>query len=197
MFGWRKKEYENNYIKLLLNIPSPPTAWHPRVEIAVGGLTEIGFSHRQNHLLLVISSSGRGVFNCITGEKVARDVEEYGSWYDPINLTCKGIGPLADEDISIAGLCGGGLPMCNQYGETLVRAAPEWPLEVLIWCPPSKDALCIGHQEGCLKLLSDHFRCTGFSWNGEFIISATSSDITVWHRKPSFSQSTTAVPAQT
>ena len=183
MFGWRKKKHENNYIKSLLNIPDHPPEWHPGVEIAVGGLTEIGFSQRYNHLLLVISSSGRGVFNCITGEKVARDFEEYGDWYDPINLTCNGIGPLAGEKISIAGQCGGGLPMYNHYGETLERVSPEWPLEVLIWCPPNKDALCQGHQEGCFKLISDYFRCTGFSWDGDFIISATSSDITLWYRK--------------
>ncbi|WP_455810773.1 hypothetical protein [Pseudomonas graminis] len=112
MFGWRKK-HENNHIMSLLNIPDHPPEWHPCVEISVGGLTEIGFSHKHNHLLLVISSSERGVFNCITGEKVVRDFEEYGDWYDPINLTCNGIGPLAGEKISIAGLCGGGLPMYN------------------------------------------------------------------------------------
>lgn len=73
--------------------------------------------------------------------------------------------------------------MYNHYGETLERVSPEWPLEVLIWCPPNKDALCQGHQEGCFKLISDYFRCTGFSWDGDFIISATSSDITLWYRK--------------
>ncbi|MEJ5078136.1 hypothetical protein [Erwinia sp. MYb535] len=128
MFGWRKKKHENNYIKSLLNIPDHPPEWHPCVEIAVGGLTEIGFSQRYNHLLLVIS-----------------DFEEYGDWYDPINLTCNGIGPLAGEKISIAGQCGGGLPMYNHYGETLERVSP--------------------------------------SWDGDFIISATSSDITLCYRK--------------
>lgn len=183
MFSRRKDKRENSLIASLSNIPAPPSAWRSCTKIAVGGLTEIGFSQRENHLLLTVSSSGRGVFDCLSGEKIARDYEEYGDWYDPIKLTCRGIGPLSDEIISIAGMCGGGLPVCNIYGETLVQTAAEWPLETLFWCPPGKHALYMGHQEGCLRLVNDYFLCTGFSWNGEFIVSATSSDVTIWRRE--------------
>lgn len=175
---------KNRLSGLLKNIPksSTPSGWELCVEIAVGGLTEIGFSRQHNNLLLAVSSSGRGVIDCCSGEKIARDYEEYGDWYDPFNLSCLGIGPILEEIITISGLCGGGMPTVNHYGETLTRVAPEWPIEELIWCPLGKDPLIEQFQAGCIKIASDYFRCAGFSWNGEFIVAATSSDITIWKR---------------
>lgn len=183
MLGLFKKDKSDSYVESVLNIPSSSEKWLPVLQVAVGGLTEVGFSHKQNHLLLVVSSSGRSVYNCMNGERLARDYSDHADWYSPLSLICKGIGPLSHEDISISGLCGGGLPMYNRYGESLVRVAPQWPLELLIWCPKNKDALTVGHQDGCIRLASDHFICTGFSWDGEFIVSATSSDFNVWCRK--------------
>jgi len=162
---WQPKSHENSLKLLLKDIPD--CNWAPYIEMAVGGLTEVAFSRNYNHLLLIISSSGRGVLDCLSGEIIARDYEEYGNWYDSVGLTCAGIGPLSGEILSIAGLCGGGLPMYNRYGESLERVSPEWPLEMLIWC----------------RLANDYFRCVSFSWDGELIISATSSDITVWKRQ--------------
>ena len=178
---WHPKSHENSLKLLLRDIPD--CNWEPCIEMAVGGLTEVAFSRIYPHLLLIISSSGRGVLDCLSGEIIARDHEDYGDWYDSVGLACTGIGPLSSETLSIAGLCGGGLPMYNWYGETLERVSPEWPLEMLIWCPPGKSALIASHKEGCLRLANDYFRCVGFSWDGELILSATSSDITVWKRQ--------------
>lgn len=178
---WHPKSHENSLKLLLRDIPD--CNWEPCIEMAVGGLTEVAFSRIYPHLLLIISSSGRGVLDCRSGEIIARDHEDYGDWYDSVGLECAGIGPLSSETLSIAGLCGGGLPMYNRYGETLERVSPEWPLEMLIWCPPGKSALIASHKEGCLRLANDYFRCVGFSWDGELILSATSSDITVWKRQ--------------
>ena len=49
-----------------------PEGWEKVTSAAVGGLTDLGFS-KSNPYLLIISSQGRGVFDCNTGEKVARD----------------------------------------------------------------------------------------------------------------------------
>lgn len=158
-----------------------PTGWKKHVEIAVGGLTEVGFSKTTNDLL-VISSSGRGLIDYTTGEKIARDYEEYGDWYDPVNLNCHGIGRVEDEIIHISGLCGGGLPFVNRYGESLERVAPEWPVEDIIFCPSGKTALIPSFQEGCVRFISDYIRAVGFSWCGEFLVCATSRDVTIWKR---------------
>lgn len=186
MFNWFKSKQGNRervaYRLRQIETVSAPAGWERRTEIAVGGLSEVGFSKATNHLL-VVSSNGRGVIDCQTGERVARDYEEYGSWYDSLNMTCLGIGPLDGELISIAGLCGGGLPVCNRYGESLEVAAPEWPDEDVYFCPPNKSAFINGHQAGCCRIFRDQILSMGFSWNGAFIAVATSSDVTVWQRQ--------------
>ena len=160
---------------------SSPVGWEKMAGLAVGGLTEVGFS-KQTNLLLVISSSGRSVVDCNTGDKIARDYEEYGDWYDSINMTCLGIGPLSDEEVTISGLCGGGLPLVNYRGETIERIAPEWPVEELIFCPPGKSAFWEEHQQDCCRFYSSYLIACGFSWDGQFMICATSSDIDIWKR---------------
>jgi len=95
-----------------------PLGWDNVTTLAVGGLTEVGFSKSTN-LLLIISSAGRSVVDCHSGEKVSRDYECDGSWYDPVNMQCRGIGSISDELIAISGLCGGGLPRINRFGESI------------------------------------------------------------------------------
>ena len=182
MFGSHTRKHRDELNKVLRELPDCPPSLFSSLAIATGGLTEVGFSRQKPGLLLVISSSGRSVIKCSTGEKLARDYEEYGDWYDPCNLTCLGIGPLSDELISISGLCGGRLPHYGSAGDSLERIASDWPIETLVWCPPGKSALIAGHRQGCLKITLDYLLCAGYSWDGKFIISATSSDITIWQR---------------
>src|SRR5579863_298772 len=88
--------------------PLPP--WKLIGGRAVGGLTEVGFAD-DSDLLLVVSSQGRGVLDCRSGEYVARDrTEPNDSWYDERRLRAFGIGPLEGQLIRLAGLHGGGLP---------------------------------------------------------------------------------------
>ena len=53
-------------------VQEPPIPWRLLEAHAVGGLTDVGFGRRSD-LLLVVSSQGRGVFDCVTGQRVARD----------------------------------------------------------------------------------------------------------------------------
>jgi hypothetical protein len=71
--------------------------------------------------LLVASSQGRGVFDCRTGERVARDATDGGWWNASQPLTCPGIGPLAGEAVTCAGLDGGGL----------LTGSADWKAELL------------------------------------------------------------------
>jgi hypothetical protein len=82
---------------------------------AVGGLFGVGYA-TASELLLVLSSQGRGVFDCATGERLARDYEESHKFFDPIRLTAVGFGPLDGQAIRIAGLFGGGLPLTTLDG---------------------------------------------------------------------------------
>ncbi|WP_431898728.1 hypothetical protein [Nonomuraea sp. bgisy101] len=51
----------------------PPAPWRPLAPIAIGGLTDVGFGFAGRDLLFVSSSTGRGVFDCVNGGRVARD----------------------------------------------------------------------------------------------------------------------------
>lgn len=79
--------------------------WQLVTTIAVGGLLAIGFDRASDHLL-ILSSQGRGVIDCLTGEKVARDYEDFDE--GGISLEAPGIGILHDRMIRMAGLYGGG-----------------------------------------------------------------------------------------
>lgn len=53
-------------------LSAPPNPWRCTGSFSVGGLIDVGFGTHSD-LLMVISGTGRGVFDCLTGEKVARD----------------------------------------------------------------------------------------------------------------------------
>jgi hypothetical protein len=178
-----EKKNRQRLITLLSNLPScaSPDGWKSMGKFAVGGLTEIGFS-KSTELLLVISSSGRGVIDCTRGEKISRDDEVDGEWYEPARLVCQGVGPLQGEEISISGLSGGGLPASTRLGERLEVVSPDWPKSTLIFCAPYKSALIEGHQAGCVSVASDYLLAYGFSWCGNSFAYATSSDVTIFTR---------------
>jgi len=170
-------------ISLLGNIPdgrSPP-GWRMAGSFATGGLTDIGFS-KNSDLLLVLSGSGRGVIDPAIGAVVARDDEADGDWLDERLLLCGGVGPLAGEEIQLAGLNGGGLPRGSGLGESLEVVSPNWPLGDLIFCSNFGSALIERFQSTCLRIASDHIRAYGFSWSGNTFAYATGSDIYVYVR---------------
>ena len=172
--------------RLIAALPrcAAPHGWRHQGTLAVGGLAEIGFS-RASDLLLVVSSSGRSVIDCASGQKIARDDEDGGDWYRPLMLTCEGIGPLAGETIGIAGLHGGGLPTSNRFGESLTCVALAWPKSDVIFCAPGASPLVDGHQAGCDNIgPHDDIRACGFSWTGNTLVIATSADVAIFTRAP-------------
>src|SRR5690349_1016102 len=90
----------------------PPPPWRLVASRTVAALCDVGYAP-DSDLLLVLSNSGRGVFDCLTGELLARDQSEI--WdrveFDFTKLTARGIGPLQDVRIRTAGQHGGGLPI--------------------------------------------------------------------------------------
>ena len=68
------------------SVGAPVAPWSQVAVRAVGGLTEVGFAD-DTDLLLVVSSRGRGVFDCCSGQIVARDqTEPDDGWYDERRL---------------------------------------------------------------------------------------------------------------
>jgi hypothetical protein len=160
-------------------VTTEPAPWK-RFDLAVGGLTDIGFAD-DTDLLIVLSSNGRGVFNCINGERVERDYDaDYP--HDERNLLTPGFGVLNGQMIRTTGLSGGGLPTSTDDGWCVHRFAFHWPEEILLLTPP-------GHWiYGSVQSMGSDFyrlgsesevRAFGFSPTGKSLVIATSSDLII------------------
>lgn len=134
---------------------APATALGPWCElamVAIGGLEHIGFAPNSD-LLLVISTSGRGVVDCATGCKIGRDEVEY--YPDCGSLEAEGISPLDGQHIRMAGIYGGGLPRTTEDGWLIELHPLSWPQEEL-FC-----ALRVRRCCGTLLRRSQHYSKCG------------------------------------
>jgi hypothetical protein len=168
----------------LLALPAspPPSPWRLAATHAVGGLTDVGFADSSD-LLLVISSS-RGLFDCATGERIARDPSEDFD-HDTSNLLAFGIGPLAEHCIRTAGLHGGGLAFSTPDGWSLNLFTLAWPASSLFLTPPGHWIYgpAFNKPGTTTKLATDsEIRAFGFSPTGRAFIIATSSDLSIFNR---------------
>lgn len=166
-----------------LTTQPPPQPWKRVTSVAVGGLEAVGFAEN-SELLLVISTSGRGLFESSTGECIARDRKppmHDCDWYDTVRLSALGIGPLANTPIKIAGLYGGGLRVSTEDGWQLSVIAPIWPDHRVILSPPFQSLYT--NLAASVQVFEDyHIRAYGFSETGRSFVIATSSDVTLFSR---------------
>ncbi len=183
-----KKDIEQEHRKKLRKIldkaknQSCPDKWDFEC-FAVGGLTEVGFSEQNQDLLLVISSNGRGLFDCSKLKKIERD---YNNDFeiDYSSLCCFGIGELKNEKIRIAGLHGGGLPLGNSDGDSLEIMALDWPKVDIIFQPRRSSIYSERDSEKCFRIYSpDTLKVYGFSQNGNYFVIGTSSDLLIFKKK--------------
>lgn len=168
---------------LSLNIGEVPDPWKLVATFAVGGLRSVGFD-RESENLLVVSSQGRGVIDCLTGEKVARDHEEFHE--NEARLEAQGIGILSDRTIRMSGLFGGGLPSITEDGWQLECVTLKWPEQMLILLPPNSHLYgsITGHPDAMTKIFEDScIRAYGFSYTSRSFIIATTSNVTVFVRE--------------
>lgn len=100
--------YQRKLCEKLLRMPlvvTPPPYKCVAIH-AVRVLLEIGFAP-DNDLLSVLSSSGRGVFDCTSGERVAFHCDENRDELDETRIISIGMGPWSEMSIRLAGLHGG------------------------------------------------------------------------------------------
>lgn len=187
-------EYQQRLRDRYLAAPvmSAPAPWQPVLDcrIPVGGLLGIGFAVHPDtghDLVMVVSHDGHGLFDAVTGEKIARDRDPDPATSIPDahpDLTCPGLGPVAGTEIRIAGLFGGGLHSTTPDGWTVDVVSPDWPHDRIIL---SADG---GANNGAAGgtwwhvFHSDYsvLRTAGFSPAGLTLAVATSSDLTLWTR---------------
>ena len=168
---------------LKLEVRSPADPWRRTTCIAVGGLISVGLDRHSDNLLIV-SHQGRGVVNCCTGEKTARDYEDY--YENEEYLEAEGIGNLKGKTIKMAGLYGGGLPTFTKDGWQLESVTLNFPEEMILLVEP--DSSLYGsihnHPDNFIKIEQDAcIRAYGFSYTGKSFIIATTSDVTTYARE--------------
>ncbi len=161
--------------------------------IPVGGLLGIGFAvdpGSGNDLVMVVSTSGHGLFDAVTGEKIAREYDPDDDDATPDmapDLTCPGLGPVADTRIHVAGLFGGGLHSTSGDGWSVRTVSPCWPHHHILL--DTAGGLHRGaHEEKWWHIFHadySEFRAAGFSPTGRTLAVATSSDLTLWSRPTS------------
>lgn len=173
-------------------VPAPPP-WRPVLDgtTPIGGLQGIGFAvHPEDgrDLVMVTSMDGHGLFDAVTGEKIARDRDPDTDTASPDgtpDLACPGLGPVAGTRVRIAGLFGGGLHATTPDGWCIDVVAPEWPNERVLL---STDGGAFKGEHGGSwwhVFHSDYstLRAVGFSPSGCTLAVATSSDLTLWARE--------------
>lgn len=169
-----------------------PEPWRPVLDrrTPIGGLLGIGFAvdpDSGHDLVMVVSNDGHGLFDAVTGEKIARDRDPDPDTSTPDtapDLTCPGFGPIGGTRVHIAGLFGGGLHRTTPDGWTLDVLQPDWPRDRVILSadggahegPPGGTWWHVFHSR------YSELRAAGFSPSGLTLAVATSSDLTLWTR---------------
>jgi hypothetical protein len=177
-----------------------PAPWRPVFEstygVPVGGLLGIGFASHPDSgrdLVMVVSNDGHGLFDAVTGEKIARDRDpdpEDGTPDAVADLTCPGLGPIAGSRVHIAGLFGGGLHTTTDDGWTLESVAPDWPHHRVLLSADGGLPHSGPYGEQWWHIFHSTYselRAFGFSPSGQTIAVATSSDVSLWTRRPGHS----------
>ena len=166
-----------------MTLSDPPAPWK-RVSCFISGVTAVGFGE-ETELMLVLTHSGIGVIDCISGDVIEHVVNADDYVEDPYPVTAKGIGPLVGQHIRLAGLWGGGLRTMTPDGWKVHRAAPNWPDESAILCPPEAPELYDDPIQAVMlvKDVELGIRAVGFSDSGQTLVVA-STDLFIWTRIP-------------
>lgn len=160
--------------------------WTHKNTFAIGGLRNIGYASSSD-FLLVLSSQGEGIFNCITGEKVARKYN-CEDWYAQLNqqsFTIRGFDVLQESEVVTCWLYGGDtLPKTTKDGWQLKSSDPEpddepfqqYMVKRIYLISPTVEKAYVGKDGAC------YLRTFGFSHPGNSFVTATSCDLIIYSR---------------
>ncbi|MGW0146637.1 hypothetical protein ACWDVU_13620 [Streptomyces sp. NPDC003333] len=170
-------------------VAPPPDPWRgvfaPAYAVPVGGLVGIGFATHPDSghdLVLAVSHSGHGLFDAVTGGRLARDDDpdpEDALPDEASGLSCPGLGPIAGSRVRVAGLFGGGLRTTTEDGWSLEVAGPVRSGEGVLLSRAGREGERWIHDTARTEL-----RAAGFSPSGLTLAVATSSDLALWTRRP-------------
>ncbi|NBB22394.1 hypothetical protein GVN20_23780 [Runella sp. CRIBMP] len=161
--------------------------WTHKNTFAIGGLENIGYADKED-FLIVLSSQGQGIFNCKTGEKIAR-LNNDSNWWDKFDQSTNsivGFDILENIEIKTYGLYGSdNLAKTTQDNWTLIISEPEpddRPFEkylvqkIYLLSPDGTEKKFICKDGAC------ELRAFGFSETGDTFVIALSCDLTIYSR---------------
>ena len=160
--------------------------WREGQIFAVGGFREMGFFPHTD-FLMVLSSTGRGIFDCLEAQKIARDLSDYymENW-NPATGIVSGFDAFEGQQT----VCGG-----FEYPDTLPKeTADQWTVAIkeaqrLNWKEvlATTKVLYLEHQNLDTSIEIGLFdegvsRGYGFSDTGKSFVMGTSYGLTIWNR---------------
>lgn len=148
--------------------------WKKPAFHAVGGLIQVGYIG-ETDFLLVLSHNGRGIFDCLTGEKIARDDTMGYEFFDEKSLILKGFGQFEKDFVQTAGLHGGKLKESTTDGWRL--SYTEDGIGRVILSDPNDSISETFGDSGLVEI-----RAFGFSESGKSFVLATTADLTIFSR---------------
>lgn len=157
--------------------------WTKICHQSVGGLREVGFINNTDNIL-VLGGGGRTIFNCLTGEKIARDrFDYYHHKWDMQTGIVEGFDFCEGEEF----ICGG-----FEYRDQLIKESNQgWQIEIkkenrLDYNKESKVAEVMSLTKTSINKIEVevyHYGITrsyGFSPTGKTFVTAESYGINIW-----------------
>ena len=185
------EQHRHKTRQILEDIPvaKSPKGYKHKGSFAIGGFEYFGFSEASDDILFVFSTSGRGLFNLITGEKMARD-DKIENCLDERLLTASGFDVLEGRQIKLASKYGGSLlPVCNKQKDMLVRVSPLYPCEDLIFQPAYENCFTPDGiypnitNKNCRRIFRGFLYGYGFSFSGKYFVVADEGGIAYWKKE--------------
>ena len=153
------------------------SSWPTRHIVRAGGLFGLGFVDGSD-LLLIATHDGRGVVDCISGEMIARDPDPSFP-FDESSLKVEGIGPIAGQEIRIAGaIYGGSLLQVTDDGWRLTGQLSNSSEDVIQLFAPA----CALDEPGTFTGFVPEVRVFGFSPTGCSFVIGTGAEVFIFAR---------------
>ncbi|MGU3400926.1 hypothetical protein ACLBWS_14490 [Brucellaceae bacterium D45D] len=165
--------------------------WRLVIHTAVGGAFAAGFE-KGRETLLVVSSNGQRIWDCLSGQRTYRNRDDNGYDWEALEaIRLDGAGHIR---VPMAGTDGGGLHRSTSDGWSVETIPLGWPTTFSILQPPSASIFFLDAMwQGAGKDASYHLVMKslgmpvvfGFSPSGNTLVWMDSSDLRVWSREGS------------
>ena len=112
----------------------------------------MGFAERSD-FLLAVSHDGRGLFDALSGKRLARDDSALSSaWLKEVPYEATGIGVLGSAVVRLGGVLGGGLARITRDGWHLELIPVDWPNHTVFLEPPGSSILVTERSSSCSRI---------------------------------------------